>query len=186
MTAKNLYAYTLEPVAYEISEEEQRYAQLVLSRSNFKIGKKAWLIMGAILTLALLGLIFIKNYSTVFCWVAIVCVVIYFLVRKFGIEWYAKRKLNEVPVQEIKGIRMGVQPHGISMQQRMGANMGTMTVGWKDIHEWYDTKDFILLNFKVKGQDGAYILPKRMDSKKFPFSTIRKHLNETVGPAKAI
>ena len=64
--------------------------------------------------------------------------------------------------------------------------MGTMTVGWKDIHEWYDTKDFILLNFKVKGQDGAYILPKRMDSKKFPFSTIRKHLNETVGPAKPI
>ncbi|KAB0627433.1 hypothetical protein F7R25_38080, partial [Burkholderia stagnalis] len=114
MTAKNLYAYTLEPVAYEISEEEQRYAQLVLSRSNFKIGQKAWLIMGAIIALAVLGLIFIKNYSTVFCWVAIVCVVIYFLVRKFGIEWYAKRKLSEVPVQEIKGIRMGVQPHGIS------------------------------------------------------------------------
>ncbi len=48
------------------------------------------------------------------------------------------------------------------------------------------TADFILLNFKVKGQDGAYILPKRMDSKKFPFSTIRKHLNESVGPAKSV
>ena len=105
---------------------------------------------------------------------------------KFGIEWYAKRKLNEVPVQEIKGLRMGVQPHGISMQQRVGANMGTMTVGWKDIHEWYDTPEFILVNFKVKGQDGAYILPKRMDSNKFPFSTIRKHLNEEVGAAKKI
>ena len=41
MTVKNLYAYTLQPVAYEVSEEEQRNAQLVLSRSNYKIGKKA-------------------------------------------------------------------------------------------------------------------------------------------------
>lgn len=186
MTAKNVYAYSLQPVNYEISEQEQRNAQLALSRSNFKIGQKAWLIMGAIIALAILGLIFIKNYSTIFCWVAIVCVVVYFLVRKFGIEWYAKRKLNEVPVQEIKGLRMGVQPHGLSMQQRIGANMGTMTVGWKDIHEWYDTPEFILVNFKVKGQDGAYILPKRMDNNKFPFNTIRKHLNEEVGAAKKI
>ncbi len=43
---------------------------------------------------------------------------------------------------------MGVQPHGISMQQRMGANMGTMTVGWKDIHEWYD--DCRLHPFKLQ------------------------------------
>lgn len=186
MTAKNVYAYSLQPVNYEISEDEQRNVQLALSRNNFKIGQKAWLIMGAIIALSIVGLIFIKNYSTVFCWVAIVCVVIYFLVRKFGIEWYAKRKIKEVPVQEIKGLRLGVQPHGLSMQQRMGANMGTMTVGWKDIHEWYDTPEFILVNFKVKGQDGAYILPKRMDSSQFPFATVRKHLNAEVGAPKSI
>ena len=186
MTAKNLYAYTLQPVAYEVSEEEQRHAQLVLSRSNYKIGTKAWLIMGAIIALSLLGILLIKNYSTVFCWVAIACVVIYFLVRKFGIEWYVKRKLNETPVQEIKGIRLGVQPHGISMQQQMGMQMGNMTVGWKDIYEWYNTPEFILVNFKIKGQQGAYILPKRLDSKNFPFSTIRKHLTETVGEPKSV
>lgn len=184
MTTKTQYAYTLQPVSYEVSEEEQRNAQLVLSRSNYKIGNKAWMIMGAVVALALLGLIFIKNYSTVFWWVALVCVAIYFLVRKFGIEWYVKRKIKEVPVQEIKGIRLGVQPHGLSMQQQVGMQQGTMTVGWKDIYEWYNTPEFILVNFKVKGQQGAYILPKRMDSKNFPFTTIRKHLKETVGEPK--
>ncbi|MFM2331342.1 MAG: hypothetical protein RIQ74_162, partial [Pseudomonadota bacterium] len=58
-------------------------------------------------------------------------------------------------------------------------------------YEWYSSPDFILVNFKVKTpkgeeQQGAYILPKRMDSKNFPFTTIRKHLNETVGAAKSI
>ncbi|RKG34530.1 hypothetical protein [Acinetobacter tianfuensis] len=186
MTAKNLYAYTLQPVNYEISEAEQRNAQLVLSRSNFKIGTKAWIIMGAILVLAMAGIILLKNYSTIFCWVAIACVVIYFLVRKFGIEWYVKRKLNETPVQEIKNMRLGVQPHGLAMQQQVGLQTGTMTVGWKDIYEWYNTPEFILINFKVKGQQGAYILPNRLDSKNFPFSTIRKHLTESVGEPKQV
>jgi hypothetical protein len=30
-------------------------------------------------------------------------------------------------------------------------------------------------------QQGAYILPKRMDSRNFPFNTVRKHLTEIVG-----
>lgn len=37
MTAKNLYAYTLQPVNYEISEAEQRQAQLAIWRSTNKI-----------------------------------------------------------------------------------------------------------------------------------------------------
>ncbi|OTG65629.1 YcxB family protein [Acinetobacter silvestris] len=186
MTAKNIYAYTLQPVPYEVTEAEQRNAQLVLSRSNYKIGTKAWAIMGVIVALSLLGLIFIKNYSTVIFWVALAAVLIYFLVRKFGIEWYVKRKMNEVPVQEIKGIRLGIQPHGISMLQQMGMQQGTMVVGWKDIYEWYNTPDFLLVNFKVKGQQGAYILPKRMDSKNFSFETLRRHLKESVGEAKTL
>ena len=102
-----------------------------------------------------------------------------------------KRKMNEFPVQEIKGIRLGVQPHGIVMRQKMGLQEGTATIGWKDIYEWYNTPDFILVNFKVKTpkgevQQGAYILPKRMDSKNFSFNTVRKHLKETVGEAKPL
>lgn len=186
MTAKNLYAYTLQPVNYEISEAEQRQAQLAIWRSTNKIGTKAWIIMAAVALLSIVGIILLKNYSTIFCWVALVCVLAYFLIRKFGLEWYVKRKMNEFPVQEIKGIRLGVQPHGIIMRQQMGAQEGVGAIGWKDIYEWYNTPDFMLINFKVKGQQGAYIFPKRMDSKNFSFKTIRKHLNETVGEAKQI
>lgn len=46
-------------------------------------------------------------------------------------EWYVKRKMNEFPVQEIKGIRLGVQPHGIVMRQQMGLQEGVGTIGWK-------------------------------------------------------
>ncbi|MEB3767484.1 YcxB family protein [Acinetobacter sp. MD2] len=186
MTAKTLYAYTLQPVTYEISEAEQRHAQLVIWRSTNKISLKVWAILAAVTLLAILGLVLIKNYSTIICWVMLASVAIYLLVRIFGLEWYVKRKMNEFPVQEIKGIRLGVQPHGIVMRQQMGMQEGVGTIAWKDIYEWYNTPEFLLLNFKVKDQQGAYILPKRMDSKNFPFQTIRKHLKETLGEAKQV
>lgn len=186
MTAKNIYAYTLQPVPYEVSEAEQRSAQLAIWRSTNKIGTKAWAIMGVAVVLSILGIALIKNYSTIIFWVIIACVAIYLLVRKFGLEWYVKRKMNEFPVQEIKGVKLGVQPSGIVMRQQMGVQEGVGTIGWKDVYEWYNTPEFLLVNFKVKGQQGAYILPKRMDSKNFPFETLRKHLKETVGEAKTL
>jgi len=194
MTAKTLYAYTLQPVPYEVSEAEQRQAQLMISRSTNKFSRKAWMIMIALVVLSLVaaGLIkYYSTYSTVLCWVVIVGVVLFYLIKKFGLEWYVKRKMTEFPVQEIKGLRLGVQPHGIVMRQKMGLQEGTATIGWKDIYEWYSSPDFILVNFKVKTpkgeqQQGAYILPKRMDSKNFSFNTVRKHLNETVGAPKSI
>ena len=194
MTTKTLYAYTLQPVPYEVSEQEQRQAQLMIWRGTNKFSRKAWLIMIALVVLSLItaGLIkYYSTYSTAICWVVIVGVVLFYLIKKFGLEWYVKRKMNEFPVQEIKGIRLGVQPHGIVMRQKMGLQEGTATIGWKDIYEWYNTPDFILVNFKVKTpkgevQQGAYILPKRMDSKNFSFNTVRKHLKETVGEAKPL
>lgn len=186
MTAKNLYAYTLQPVPYDVTEAEQRNAQLAIWRSTNKIGTKAWAIMAAVVAISILGLVLIKNYSTIIFWVALVSVAVYFLVRKFGLEWYVKRKMNEFPVQEIAGIKLGVQPHGIVMRQKMGLQEGVGSIAWKDIYEWYNTPDFILVNFKVKDQQGAYILPKRMNTKNFSFQTVRKHLNEIVGPAKTL
>lgn len=194
MTAKTLYAYTLQPVPYEVSEAEQRQAQLMIWRSTNKFSRKAWIIMISLVVLSLVtaGLInYYSTYSTVFCWVVIVFVALFYLIKRFGLEWYVKRKMNEFPVQEIKGLRLGVQPHGIVMRQKMGVQEGTATIGWKDIYEWYSSPDFILVNFKVKTpkgdeQQGAYILPKRMDSKNFSFNTVRKHLNETVGTPKTL
>ncbi|RZG86472.1 YcxB family protein [Acinetobacter venetianus] len=194
MTAKTLYAYTLQPVPYEVSEVEQRQAQLMIWRSTNKFSRKTWIIMIALVALSLIGAGLIKyysTYSTVICWVVIISVALFYLVKRFGLEWYVKRKMNEFPVQEIKGIRLGVQPHGIVMRQKVGLQEGTATISWKDIYEWYSSPDFILVNFKVKTpkgeeQQGAYILPKRMDSKNFSFNTVRKHLNEVVGAAKSI
>ena len=194
MTAKTLYAYTLQPVPYEVSEAEQRQAQLMIWRSTNKFSRKAWIIMISLVVLSLVtaGLInYYSTYSTVFCWVVIVFVALFYMIKRFGLEWYVKRKMNEFPVQEIKGLRLGVQPHGIVMRQKMGVQEGTATIGWKDIYEWYSSPDFILVNFKVKTpkgdeQQGAYILPKRMDSKNFSFNTVRKHLNETVGAPKTL
>lgn len=185
-SSQNAYPYTLTPVAYEVSEQEQRDAQMMIWRSTNKFSTKAWVIMGSVVALSILGIVLLKNYSTVFCWVAIICTVIFFLAKKYGLEWYAKRQMNEYPVPEIKGIRLGVQPTGLTMRQRMGMQEGLATIAWKDVHEWYDTPEFMLVSFTVKGQQGAYILPKRMDCAQFSFNTIRKHLNETVGSAKVL
>lgn len=74
MTAKTLYAYTLQPVPYEVSEAEQRQAQLMIWRSTNKFSRKAWIIMISLVVLSLVtaGLInYYSTYSTVFCWVVI-------------------------------------------------------------------------------------------------------------------
>lgn len=179
------YAYTLTPVAYEVSEQEQRDVQLQIWRSTNKFSPLMWGIMGGVVALSILGIILLKNYSTVFCWVAIVLVILFYAGKKFGLEWYVKRQMAEYPVPEIKGVRLGVQPTGIVMRQKVGMQEGIATIGWNEVNEWYDTPQYLLINFTTKGQQGAYILPKRMDSKQFPFNTIRKHLNESVGAAKA-
>ena len=80
MTAKNLYAYTLQPVPYEVSDVEQRQAQLFIWRSTNKISTKVWIIMAAVIVLSIIGIVSIKNYSTVMFWVAIATVVIFFLI----------------------------------------------------------------------------------------------------------
>ena len=185
MTSTN-YPYTLQPVPYDVSAEEQRAAQLMMWRSSNKMKPKTWAIIGVVTALAVLGLIFLKNYSTAFCWVLLASVAIFLIGRLIGWPWYAKRKMNEIPVQEIKGIKLGVQPHGMVMQQRVGVQQGVMNVAWKEISEWHDHPEFLLMTFTVKGQQGSFFLPKRMDSKAFPFASIRKHLKETVGAAKAL
>lgn len=187
--SKNLYPYTLQPIPFQLSTEEQRQAQLAIWRRTNTISTKVWVILGVIVALAIAGIIFIKNYSTIIFWLMLVGVAIYLLVRRFALEWYVKRKLNEEMIEDIKGIKMGVQPHGLVMMQRVGAQEGRGIIGWKDITEWQDHPNFLFLTYKVKDQQGkeqqgAHILPKRMDSQNFSFDTIRKHITETVGPAK--
>ena len=93
--------------------------------------------------------------------------------------------MTEFPVQEIKGIRLGVQPHGIVMRQKMGMQEGVGTIGWKDVYEWYDAPDFILMNFKVKDQP-VHISCQSVWTARISFAVIRKHLKEAVGEPKTI
>ncbi len=204
--SKSLYPYTLQPVPFELSEAEQRSAQLAIWRRTNTISQKAWIILGVIVALAIVGLVFVKNYSTILFWLMLVGVVLYLLIRRFGLEWYVKRKLNEELVEDIKGIKMGVQHNGLILLHPFNDKLykgkssnksyryttsstgqqyaGQGLIEWKDVIEWQEHPDFLFLTFKAKGQQGAHVLPKRMNSQNFSFDTIRKHLTETVGPAK--
>lgn len=182
----SVLSYTLQPVPYEVSAEEQRHAQFMLWKQTNVISKRVWAIVAAVVLIALLGIVFVRNYSTVLFWLMLIGVGIFLAIRLYGMEWYAKRKMAEFPVQEIKGIKLGVQPFGLVMQQQMGMQTGTATIGWKEVTEWHDYPQFMLISFTAKGQQGSFFLPKRMDGKQFSFDTIRKHLNESVGPAKTV
>ena len=180
------YAYTLQTVPYEVSAQEQRQAQLMMWKQTNVIKPRVWIILAVLTTVALAGIIFVQHYSTVIFWLILIGILIFLAIRLYGLEWYAKRKMAEFPIQDIKGIKLGVQPYGMVMQQSMGTQVGTATISWKEITEWYDQSQFILITFNSKGQQGSFFLPKRMDSRNFPFETIRKHLNETVGLPKAL
>lgn len=182
--SKAAYPYTLQPVPFELSQAEQRTAQLAIWKKTNVISTKTWSILAVIAAIAILGLVFIKNYSTVIFWVMLAGIVIYLLVRIFGLKWYVKRQLNQQPIEDIKGIKMGVQPQGLVMIQKMGVQEGRGVISWSEITEWQDNPEFIFITYRVKGQQGAHILPKRMDSQNFSFDTIRQHLRKTVGEPK--
>ena len=178
------YGYTLQPIPYELSAAEQKEAQFDLWQKGNKITPKVWAILAAVSIAALAGIIFLKGYSTAIFWIMLVGVALFLLVRIFGLKWYAKREMAKMPVQDIKGIKMGVQPSGLIMLQKIGQQEGRGIIEWKDVSEWQETDKYIFLTCNSKGQTGTQILPKRLAAKKFPLDTVRKHLLDVVGPAK--
>ena len=178
------YGYTLQPIPYELSAAEQKEAQYDLWRKSNQIKPKLWAILCAISIVAIAGLIFLRGYSTAIFWLLLVGVAVFLAARIFGLSWYAKREMAKMPVQDIKGIKMGVQPSGLIMLQKIGQQEGRGMIEWKDVSEWQETDKYIYLTCNSRGQTGTQILPKRLAEKKFPLDTVRKHLTEVVGPAK--
>ncbi len=172
------YHYTLQPINYELSSAEQQEAQFDLWRQGNKISPKLWMILAAICVAAIAGIVFLKGYSTVFFWVILVGVALFLLVRFFGLAWYVKREIRKYPTQDIKGIRLGVQPQGLIMIQKMGMQEGRAMTEWKQVTEWKETEKYIFITSKIKGQTNSLILPKRLGAQKFPLDTVRKHLKE--------
>jgi hypothetical protein len=188
--AMSTYPYTMQPIPYELSVAEQREAQLMLQHDMIDrtLSIKTWAILAAVTAAAIAGLVLVDGYSTVLFWLMLVGVVVFLVARIVGwpyfIRWQVERELDKHQLQAISGIKIGVQPQGLVMVQKIGAQEGRGVVSWKDFSEWRENDKFLYLFFSVKGQQGTQIIPKSMAAKKLPIETIRKHLTESVGAAK--
>ena len=203
-----LYPYTLQPVALNLTEAEFHQAQYELFASaspSFGLSSiklKEWIIMAVAVVLAVAGLVFLTGYSTIIFWLMLAAVVIYLLVRTLGFKWYVKREFEkqvaeqEMP-DEMRQMKLGVQKHGIvmavpvnqsemlnsnkmrGMQMRAGSTQQAV-IPWSAVKSWDETDDYIFMMFEMKGQQGSQIIPKRLQSQKFPIDTVRQHLLEVV------
>ncbi|MFN3564150.1 MAG: hypothetical protein ACK4V8_06850, partial [Moraxella osloensis] len=170
-----LYPYTLQPVDLNLTEDEFRQAQLQLFDANnqtlTKITPKTWAILAVIVVLAILGLIFVRGYSTIIFWLMLVGVVIYLLARTYGLKWYVKREFEKQMASqsmppEMQQIKLGVQQHGVVMSMP-APNMPAMPRGynqplvrssgmqqavikWDSVTNWQETPDYIFMMFDVK------------------------------------
>ena len=194
-----LYPYTLQPVALNLTEAEFHQAQYELFASaspSFglkSIKMKEWIIMAVAVVLAIAGLVFVTGYSTIIFWLMLVSVVIYLLVRTLGFKWYVKREFEkqvadqEMP-DEMRQMKLGVQKHGLVMAMPVNQpdtfNNNQMR-GMQMRAGWDETDDYIFMMFEMKGQQGSQIVPKRLESQKFPIDTVRQHLQEVI-PVKGL
>ena len=198
--AASAYPYTLQPIPFELSVEDQRTAQLSLMQAQAdlqinavqqqKASLKSWLIVAAVLAAAIAGLALVRGGSTVLFWFMIGGVVLYLLGRfvlfpkaqRYMIHKQlneAREKILQQPLQPVTGLRLGVQPSGLVMMQGMGRG----EIRWRDIREWRETDQYLFLVATTQGQTSSLIIPKRLAAQKLPIDTIKKHLTETVGPA---
>ncbi|WP_367105865.1 YcxB family protein [uncultured Psychrobacter sp.] len=202
-----LYPYTLQPVALNLTEAEFKQAQYELfTNASPSFGLKSlktkeWIIMAVVVVLAIVGLIFVSGYSTIIFWVMLIAVAIYLLIRTLGFKWYVKKEFEkqvaeqEMP-NEMRQMKLGVQKHGLvmampvnqpdfssnqmrGMQMRAGQTQQAV-IPWSAVKSWDETDDYIFMMFELKGQQGSQIIPKRLQTQKFPIDTVRQHLQEVV------
>lgn len=205
MSKTALYPYTLKPVALNMDESEFRAAQLALfekGASNFtlqSIKPKEWIVMAIVVAAAIAGLVFVSGYSTIIFWLMLVLVGLYILARTLGLKWYMRREYDKQVGQtkmpeEMKGIQIGVQSHGLVMAiptpasimsspQMRGMQMKanptqSAVISWNTVTSWDETDEFLFLMFEMKGQKGSQIIPKRLEQQGLPINTIKKHLSE--------
>lgn len=188
----------MQPIPYELSVAEQHDAQLSLWRASNHIARKTWIILALVALAGVAGVYWFQGYSTIFFWLLIVGAALYLAFRIYGLEWYVKRQIAKQALEPLGGIKIGVQPQGLVMVQKIPANFKAPkgmamppagqeargVIGWKEFTEWRETEQYLYLFYQVKGQQGTQIIPKRMSAQKLPLETIRKHLLETVGAAK--
>lgn len=205
-----LYPYTLQPINVNLTEEEFHQAQYELfEKTNPSFGlssikMKEWIIMAVVVAAAIAGLVYVNGYSTILFWVMLVLVALYLVVRTAGMKWYVKREFEkqmadqEMP-DEMKQLKLGVQKHGLIMtmpspnagiqpnmskamrgMQMRGAATQQAVIPWTAVKSWEETDDYIFMLFEMQGQQGSQIIPKRLQTNKFPVDTVRTHLLEVI------
>ncbi|WP_019673998.1 YcxB family protein [Psychrobacter lutiphocae] len=198
----NLSEDEFQRAQFELFEQSQPSFGL----SSIKL--KEWLIMAVFVGIAIAGIIFVSGYSTAIFYIMLILVALYLIIRTFGMKWYVKREFEkqmaeqEMP-EEMKQLKLGVQKHGLIMSmpapnsgmQNMGSGMSKSMRGslqmraasqqqavipWTAVKSWEETDDYIFMMFELQGQQGSQIIPKRLQSQKFPIDTVRTHLLEVV------
>lgn len=203
--SKALYPYTLKPIALNMTDAEFRGAQLALfekGASNFtlkSIRTKEWIVMAAVVVVAIAGLVFVSGYSTIIFWIMLALVGIYFLARTLGLKWYMRREYDkqvagaQMP-EEMAKVQLGVQSHGLVMSvpapagmlnspqmrgmQMRSAPMQSAVIPWNTVSSWDETDEYVFMMFEMRGQKGSQIIPKRLEDNGLPIKTILKHLSE--------
>lgn len=203
--SKALYPYTLKPIALNMTDAEFRGAQLALfekGASNFtlkSIRTKEWIVMAAVVVVAIAGLVFVSGYSTIIFWIMLALVGIYLLARTLGLKWYMRREYDkqvagaQMP-EEIANVQLGVQSHGLVMSvpapagmlnspqmrgmQMRSAPMQSAVIPWNAVSSWDETDEYVFMMFEMRGQKGSQIIPKRLEDNGLPIKTILKHLSE--------
>lgn len=207
-----LYPYTLQPVPLNMTEAEFKQAQMALfdkSSPSFGLSAiklKEWIVMAAVVALAIAGLLFVTGYSTVLFWVMLALVAVYLLARTFGMKWYVKREFNKQMADqdmpdEMVEMKLGVQKQGLvmampnphqnlnpkanrGMQMRMPTTQQAV-IPWSSVTGWDETDQFMFVMFEMQGQKGSQIIPKRLANNNFPIDTVKKHIEEVI-PNKGI
>lgn len=203
--SKALYPYTLKPIALNMTDAEFRGAQLALfekGASNFtlkSIRTKEWIVMAAVVVVAIAGLVFVSGYSTIIFWIMLALVGIYLLARTLGLKWYMRREYDkqvagaQMP-EEMANVQLGVQSHGLVMSvpapagmlnspqmrgmQMRSAPMQSAVIPWNTVSSWDETDEYVFMMFEMRGQKGSQIIPKRLEDNGLPIKTILKHLSE--------
>ncbi len=169
------------------------------------IKSKEWIILAIVAILGLAGLFYVDGYSTALFWVMIVGVILYLFARTAGMKWYMKREFEKQMAEadmpeEMADIKLGVQKNGLvmnmpnpnagNMRQKKGKGKKHMqmqmknpanrqaVIPWSAVTSWDETEEFMFVMFDIQGNKGSQIIPKRMQNKKFPLDTLRKHLTE--------
>lgn len=203
--SKALYPYTLKPIALNMTDAEFRGAQLALfekGASNFtlkSIRTKEWIVMAAVVVVAIAGLVFVSGYSTIIFWLMLALVGIYLLARTLGLKWYMRREYDkqvagaQMP-EEMANVQLGVQSHGLVMSvpapagmlnspqmrgmQMRSAPMQSAVIPWNTVSSWDETDEYVFMMFEMRGQKGSQIIPKRLEDNGLPIKTILRHLSE--------